>query len=865
MKSVRARRLGSKPSDLYEFYPSRALYEEEFEKIWKMQATHDPDIFHEEAKTDIFRSIFYQRPLKPPKIGLCSFIPDEVRIAHAMPSYQEFRIIQEVINLSWRDDWLQETRIATNTPLFDQIVRELNQKKSLSFTAMAKMMRKLNLVDYTPDFNLASEKRKALDGNLTSHIMRDDKRFGAQWDSWPLETQDEIISHLLDDALDDEDLAALLRANYGVENDEQCEAIIDAPLPSGHGSLSKAAIDKILPIMKVERCHFDKAVKAAGFGAHNFYDADKPLDQKLRYYGEVLTTDVLPGTGDPNDRDEVRFGAIPNPTVHIALNQIRTVVNDIIRRYGAPHEIVVELARDLPLGAEGRKDITQTQAKNQEANQRIDAICHELGVTPTRLNRQKQKLWEGLSQDPTNRRCVFTGRMISQEELFSSAVEIEHLLPFSRTLDDSLMNKTVCFQQANRDKGNQSPYEAFGHSPSGYHWQNILSRIEKWPRGKKWRFEADAMARFDDDSGFLNRQLNDTRYIARYTRKYLASIVPENDIWVVTGRLTSLLRGHWGLNAILRGDNTTPEEQRKKQRDDHRHHAIDAIVIAMTSRRMLQQVAAAARRGEELEIERLFEHSREIDPWPNFRDDVQKVISRVIVSHRPRKKNQGALHRETAYGAAQGKAVKRVDISTIMNAKDVAKIKDDDLRASLAQAVNGLSGQPFKLAAQEWAARHEIKRLKCFFDSADLKKMIPVSNKKGHVFKYLEAQGNAYMDIYVDEAGKWQGEVVTRFNANQANFIPNWRRQFPTKKRLMQLRIDDVIEMTKDGARQLFRVQKMTTGQITFTPLHEANCDARARDKNDSFAFTFAAPSALQKAKAVKCYVSPTGLVRRDE
>ena len=46
-------------------------------------------------------------------------------------------------------------------------------------------------------------------------------------------------------------------------------------------------------------------------------------------------------------------------------------------------------------------------------------------------------------------------------------------------------------------------------------------------------------------------------------REYLENICPFNKIDVVTGRLTALLRGHWGLNSILRGHNE-PETQRQK-------------------------------------------------------------------------------------------------------------------------------------------------------------------------------------------------------------------------------------------------------------------------------------------------------------
>ena len=125
-------------------------------------------------------------------------------------------------------------------------------------------------------------------------------------------------------------------------------------------------------------------------------------------------------------------------------------------------------------------------------------------------------------------------------DLFTDRIEVEHLLPFSATLDDSMSNKTVCMREANREKGKRSPFEAFGSSPSGYDYESILERAKLLPYGKRWRFLPDAMKRFEVEGGFLERQLNDTRYISRYTSQYLSTVIPKNKIWVATGRRTSL-------------------------------------------------------------------------------------------------------------------------------------------------------------------------------------------------------------------------------------------------------------------------------------------------------------------------------------
>ena len=56
-----------------------------------------------------------------------------------------------------------------------------------------------------------------------------------------------------------------------------------------------------------------------------------------------------------------RFGRIGNPTVHIGLNKIRRVVNEVIDTYGKPDELVIELARDLKQTVEVRLDTQKRQ------------------------------------------------------------------------------------------------------------------------------------------------------------------------------------------------------------------------------------------------------------------------------------------------------------------------------------------------------------------------------------------------------------------------------------------------------------------------------------------------------------------------
>ena len=869
-KTVRARRQGPAQKDLYDLYPDRAMYEKEFDMIWSKQAEYDHEFYNAAKYDEIKQIIFNQRPLKPQKVGRCTFLPKEERIAKALPSYQRFRIYQELTNLKWIDRWGRDHAITQDCIVRD-MVKDLEKKRKLSFSSIGK---KIKQIDYPITFNLESEKRKALDGNQTSCEMRHKSRIGVEWDAWDEQKQDELITLLLDDNLEDDEVREKLIDEYGIAED-RVDAVLNAKLTTGHGMLSKAAIDKILPVMRDEKKPYWNSVKEAGLGNHNLHDPDRPLDDRLDYYGKVLSGDVLPGTGDDKDKDEKRYGTISNPTVHIALNQIRQVVNELFRRYGKkPDQVVIELARDLPLGPDGRREITTRQGDNQKRNDAIREELIKIPVDDNRDNRQKYQLWQELAERPIDRQCAFCGKMIAQAQLFSPEIEIEHLLPFSRTLDDAMSNKTVCCRQCNRDKGNRSPYEAFGESPDS-DWTAILERANKFPKNKRWRFKPDAMEQFDAQGGFLARHINDTRYISRYTKKYLSSVVDQKNIWVVTGQLTALLRGHWGLNSVLRGDNTPEDQRDKKLRDDHRHHAIDAVVIAMISRSLVQHVSTEAERSENRYLEKLFIAHKSIDPWDNFRSDVIEQMEKLIVSHRPRYKNQGALHKATAYGIDedQNVAVRRVMVENtsgkkkIKTVKDINSIKDELIREKLNNETDGLKGKELTDAIQKWCRDRGIRRLKCYYDNTTIENMIPIKDKNGKVFKYFDGNSNAYIDIYADpKTGKWLSEVVSRFDANTPkDFIAEWQKKYPTAKKIMTLRINDTVKMNIDSRGSgFYRVQKMdATGTITFALIHEANVDKRK--KEGDFKFTTKSASALQKANACKVHISPTGLVREEK
>lgn len=226
--------------------------------------------------------------------------------------------------------------------------------------------------------------------------------------------------------------------------------------------------------------------------------------------------------------------------------------------------------------------------------------------------------------------------------LFTDQVEIEHILPFSQTLDDSLNNKTVATRQANRIKGNRTPLDAKeDFAQQGWSFEGMLERASLMPKGKRYRFAEDGYQKWlKEDKGFLARALNDTRHLSRVAREYLSLICPQNTR-VIPGQMTAMLRGKFGLNDILGLDG-------EKNRNDHRHHAVDACVIAVTDQGMLQRFAKASASAREKQLNKLVETMPL--PWATYREHVGRAIHNIWVSHKPDHGYEGAMHNETAWG-----------------------------------------------------------------------------------------------------------------------------------------------------------------------------------------------------------------------
>ena len=749
----------SKP-DENALYATRKMYEDEFEVIKNNQQKFQK--ISEENWQRIDEIIFYQRPLKSQDKGFCRFInkfkfeakklPDWAenlfinrdqkqfpfglpRAYLALPIYCKFRILSEVNNLKIKN--LRNREIIELTPQQKkQIIERLNSQKSqVKFSALKKLISTKN-ISYVGDdfeFNLESERREGLDANPTESLLKNEKYFGENWQNLSLQKQDEIVEFLLEE--DDEisiENKALKDWNVNeIQAKNLAKLTINSFSKTTVGTMCKEILQKLCEEISAKNCLYHQALKNLGID-HSDEDYNDGSKNALTYYAEAIPTSVVKVKG--GSIEEKEFGKIANPTVHVSLNQLRKVVNSIIEDYGKPTEISVELARNLKQTKDEKKQTEKQQKQNEKDNKEAEEFLKEFNQTNNYENRLRYKLWKELNDDCNDRKCIYSGETISISKLFSPEIEIEHILPFSKTLDDSIGNKTLAHKSANNLKGNRSPFEAFGGNNGGYNYENILLRSKNLPRHKRWRFEAGAMEKFNDQNSFLASQLNDTRYLSKIAKQYLSQICKKENINIANGKLTSILRHSWGLNSILNDENESqnnasenlileenfdaetgevfsinnkenskekPKKPHKKNRDDHRHHAIDAICIAMTDRKLLQQISRDNARGfdlDRLEI-KLPNH------WNSFREDTKEIIEKIIISHKIDHSEAGKLHDETYYGVLNSPAKIGNDEYNVVSRKsfesltigEIEKIRDNKIRSELLEQLKGFENDKEKI------------------------------------------------------------------------------------------------------------------------------------------------------------------------
>jgi len=631
-------------------WTARSMFKREFEAIWSAQQPYHGALLGERLRRDLFRALFHQRPLQSQTglIGTCELEdggewlhPESgevyrVRRCRRAPRCllvsQRFRIWQDLNNLSWTDENYQTLRLTLDQKrkLFDA----LDTTRSFGKSDLKKLLGLKGKLRFS--FEAAGQRE--LKGNLTNAQLL--ALFGDRWRDLDSESCESVVLELwsLSEA------AAKRRAQLGRgpwawirPTESEIHKLEQIHLVEDYSPVSRRAMARLLP--HLERGEFYSRCVELGYGRR------------------------------PPRREEQLLPPVPvacptlrNPVVSRALSETRRVVNALIKLYGKPELIRVELARDMKRNKKDRERMLKATIDRRDERERAFQRAREArgGGRLAQDDVLRILLW-----DECDGVCPYTGETISMGMLFNGEVDIEHIIPYSRSLDDSFANKTLCLAHFNRNvKRNQTPFEAMHARHDD--WEAALQRLHRHVHDK--RMSPSKLRRFlmapeqleEFLSDFTTRHLNDTRYASRVARGYLASLYGGDErgcdaegrlrVQVSPGQVTAILRRALSMSRVLGGG--------EKSRADHRHHAVDAVTIAMTSPAIVKRLTDAANAAESTTG-----RAKPViaPPWDTFELDVSRATDAIVVSHANYNRVRGRLFRDTLYGTPRSAAGQRLD------------------------------------------------------------------------------------------------------------------------------------------------------------------------------------------------------------
>lgn len=869
----------------------RFLVKADFSALWGRQASHF-SFLNAALKKEIEQCLFAENPHAPYAVGRCSMLPEsgELRLPRMHKLAEQRRIYEQVNNIrvQTRDAVLPLTRNMRDTlvtvlmggeglnktkikkylqPFFDEPIKSINiDEKSIGIKGFSHAMAFANITSWQK--MTEEEQGKLIDFIAEPRIHPENPESRL----WP----EDVFLQKLTEQLGLE----------GVQAKSTVARLVQM-LPKDRSSLGLTATKLILEKLIQGDEQYDEqgavcwrplsqreAADACNFLAEEEEHRKNAGSQScLPYYGCVLRHDVSPIHPWHLGRaaaEEKQYGRVPNPVVHVALNQLRKVVNEIIELYGKPQAIHVELARDFGKSKAQREAIEKEQRQRERDLAKIDEELKKIGMTSSRKNRTKFQLWK-----EQNCKDIYTGQNIAVSEI--AVCDIDHIIPQACGGTNTYNNLALTANEVNKAKGD-SFASAFVQSFKPDYWPDLLAHVsdKNYPKGKAWRFQSDAQMRFtaEGDDEQCDRRMTDTSYMAKLAARYLGCIC--ENIVPVRGGMTAALRHLWGLDGLeyeLMGlpiykeriDASTGEvcmtsggypernpEWKAKPRIDHRHHALDAVTIACTTKAMVQKIAKAEKLG-------IRNHDF---PTPfggtEFRQRVLDALLQVRVSVKPEHDKAGQLHDATKYrvllphAKEQGKFIiayqrpfnkieSKAGVGKIIFPITTLPMENTDILAHyqrarfLVQAIEQQYGaaelELEKLQAQAYGegkkiraitekelvqcalrlARRQDKRVGHKYTSVVVKTLVGVREKLQCGF---EPQNNFCVDFYADSKGKVDWEVHTLFAVNQKNFIPEWKKQ--GGQLIWSLWKGDIVEIDVSESAALKWKMPAPAGKILF-------------------------------------------------
>jgi len=824
----------------------RKVQEAKLQKLWTDQTPYHPDLLSQQLlygkrgqltypvrpvpREDYLASkgspidefgvhglVFFQRKVywDQNTIGVCE-LTGKPRANRADRIAQEFRIWQTVANIRIYGDKRPLTPEESQT-LVDKLMRQ----KSME---MSKVRQILKITD-DAFLNFDRHEDSKFAGHETDCELR--KKLGGVYDTLTEQQRDELVGILLSTDTTARILTAL-QSRYGFTEEIALKALT-AKFSSARARYSRKAMRLLLPKLK------DGSDLYAAIQGSTFESAMPKSD---------LTTTL----DDESDSNSVHVLALPptatSPLVNRTLHEVRKVVNGVIREYGLPDVIRVEMSRDISMNKRQKEEYEKRGRANEKEREIAKKFLLDYGGNPNSgSDIERVILWR-----EQNERCLYSGRPITPAMVLNNnQTEVDHILPRAQTLNNARSNKALVLTSENQNKGDRTVAEWLELNPEKF--EEILLRAKEWklPRPKQLALKRQRVT-LDLEGNAPSALLVQTGHINRLVRSWFTrdlGFEPQ----VSNGRLTSVLSTMSGLRSI-------GLDKRTDLAKDFRRHAIDATIIAVTDRRMALRLAAIYARKD---------HRKEsagggpsLEPWPYFRYDVKKAFDGIIVSHRVARKRSGQLHKETLYGAVRDQpslVVVRRKIEDIDSAKRLLEVVDPAVRAALVDHLRGRGIDPESFKTKVFAKESPptlpsgvpINKVRCHLSEPGARQL---SNRRPTVMVLPENNHHGIVSKFAD--GRFQIDVVKLMDLVEGRLplIEGVTEQF-TLARGDVLRIDDsaglrfVRVVSLDGSNRRVFITSVQADQVPQREQVQVNA------------------TWFKRMNATKVQVDPIGRVRR--
>lgn len=638
--------------------------------------------------------IYFQRPLKSKKssIGLCRFekgiirkdpttgIDKVVRKPYVAPISspwaQELKVWQTIAHLNLRNSVNEDFPLTEHEK--ELLYSELLDKPKLTSKEIVKLLKGERKEIVTTSLPEGVD----LVGNNTYHQLRKAlvsvscpntdiiKDIEEQFRIW----------HLLYSVPSVEIREKTLMKRYSFSRDE-AYALARVKFPVGHANLSAMALKKIVPLMRAGKYYdvssvdvkvIEKIERWLG-GRLNELEikVEKTITQiigqkdqvelfrGMKYwdatylaYGDHRATDDRDAYESPSDIQFLPLNSVRNPIVEQIVNETLKVIKEIWSVYGKPDKIVVEMARSLKMTSSERQDMTKRINKRAKVREDIaEKLRKEYNIpNPSRKDILKYSLWVEQGE-----RCLYSGAVIQSSDLFSGATDVDHIIPRQRYFDDSNNNKVLAFKRENQSKNNLTAYE-YMKSKGEKDFESYKLLVKNLEKNRLiTKIKANNLLVEEVPSDFVERQLNDTRYISRIVARELELFCP-GAVRFTIGAITDHLKDIWKVNEIFkelqlprfeRLERKFPDVEWIKRenkeghqylslynwdkRIDHRHHALDALIISCTSDGIVNQLNYLNSQFGSLQQNGV---SSQRFPYPcyHFKEKVGIALSNIVVS-----------------------------------------------------------------------------------------------------------------------------------------------------------------------------------------------------------------------------------------